>query len=144
LHIIADLINRAIVVQKLTEGRRHDSPVLEEMIDDVESVDKMAGDPAYLSRNNCDIVANKGGKTYFKPKKNVTSRQKDSQIWKDMITEWLEKTNKFLREHHIRSIIEAMIWSFKCIVGDIARCIKNKSILIEIIRKSVYSMLFGM
>ena len=27
LHIIADLVNRAIVVQKLTEGRRHDSPV---------------------------------------------------------------------------------------------------------------------
>jgi len=46
LHIIADLVNRAIVVQKLTEGRRHDSPVFKEMMDDVESVDKMTGDPA--------------------------------------------------------------------------------------------------
>jgi hypothetical protein len=41
LHIIAYLLNRAIVVQKLTEGRRHDSPVFGEMMDDVESVDKM-------------------------------------------------------------------------------------------------------
>jgi len=46
LHIIADLVNRAIVAQKLTEGRRHDSPVFKEMMDDVESVDKMTGDPA--------------------------------------------------------------------------------------------------
>ena len=78
LHIIADLVNRAIVVQKLTEGRRHDSPVFKEMMDDVESVDKMTGDPAYLSRDNCEIVANKGGKPYFKPKKNVTPKPKGS------------------------------------------------------------------
>ena len=51
LHIIADLVNRAIVAQKLTEGRRHDSPVFKEMMDDVESVDKMTGDPP-LSRDN--------------------------------------------------------------------------------------------
>ena len=62
LHIIADLVNRAIVEEKLTEGRRHD--------------------------------------------------------WKEMIVEWLEKTKQFLREYHIRSIIEAMIWLFKCIVGS--------------------------
>jgi len=62
LYIIADLVNRAIVEEKLTEGRRHD--------------------------------------------------------WKEMIVEWLEKTKKFLREYHIRSIIEAMIWSFKRIVGS--------------------------
>jgi len=135
LHIIADLVNRAIIVQKLTEERRHDSPVFEEMMDEVESVDKMAGDPAYLSRDNCEIVANKGGKPFFKPKKNVTSRPKGSQVWKDMIMEWFEKPKKFLREYHIRSIIEAMIWSFKCIVGDIVRCRKNKNILIEIILK---------
>gem|GEM_PF-3993727 len=46
LHIIADLLNRAVVVQKLTGGRRHDSPVFGEMMDEVESVDKMAGDPS--------------------------------------------------------------------------------------------------
>jgi hypothetical protein len=50
----------------MTEGRWHDSPFFEEMMDDVESVDKIAGDPAYLSRDNCEIVANKGGKPYFK------------------------------------------------------------------------------
>ena len=86
------------------------------MMDDVESVDKMTGDPAYLSRDNCEIVADKGDKTYFKPKKNVMPKPKGSRAWKEMIMEWLEK--KFLREYHIRSIIEAMIWSFKCIVGS--------------------------
>jgi len=39
-------------------------------MDDLESVDKMAGDPAYLSRDNCDILASKGGKSYFKPNPN--------------------------------------------------------------------------
>ena len=29
LHIIADSVNRATVVQKLTQGRRHDSPRLQ-------------------------------------------------------------------------------------------------------------------
>jgi len=71
LHIIADLVNRAIIAQKLTEGRRHD--------------------------------------------------------WKEMITEWLEK--KFLREYHIRSIIEAIIY-LKCIVGS---AVQDKNILAEII-----------
>ncbi|MCK4689479.1 MAG: transposase, partial [Candidatus Marinimicrobia bacterium] len=96
MHIIADLVNRAIIVQKLTEGRWHDSPVFREMMDEVEHVDKMAGDPAYLSRKKCEIVASKGGKSYFKPKKNVTSKPKGSQAWKDMIMEWLENPKKFL------------------------------------------------
>lgn len=103
LHIIADLINRAIVVQKMTEGRRHDSPVFKEMMDEVESVDKMVGDPAYLSRDNCELVSKKGGKPYFKPKKGVTTKPKGSQSWKEMIMKWLEKNRKFLREYHIRS-----------------------------------------
>jgi len=36
LHIIADLVNRAIVEEKLAEWRRH--PVFKEMMDDVEKI----------------------------------------------------------------------------------------------------------
>ena len=78
MHIIADLVNRAIVVQKLTEGRRHDSPVFKEMMDDVESVDKMTGDPAYLSRDNCEIVADKGG--VFQTKEERHAKAKESSL----------------------------------------------------------------
>jgi len=35
-------------------------------------------------------------------------------------------------EAEIQKIIEAMLWSFKCIVGDIVRFRKNKNILAEI------------
>ncbi|PXF54024.1 MAG: hypothetical protein C4B56_01085 [Candidatus Methanophagaceae archaeon] len=78
LHIIADLVNRAIVEEKLTEGRRHDSPVFKEMMDDVESVDKMTGDPAYLSRDNCEIVADKGG--VFQTKEERHAKAKESSL----------------------------------------------------------------
>jgi len=48
-----------------------------------------------------------------------------------------------LREYHVLSIIEAIIWSFKCVVGDIVRCRKNKNILIEIIlKKCVFNALW--
>ena len=73
LHIIADLVNRAIVEEKLTEGRRHDSPVFKEMMNDVESVNKMTGDPA--QQDNCEIVADKGGVFQTKEERHAKAKR---------------------------------------------------------------------
>jgi len=48
------------------------------MMDDVESVDKMTGDPAYLSRDNCEIVADKGG--VFQTKEERHAKAKESSL----------------------------------------------------------------
>ena len=51
---------------------------------------KVAGDfcadPAYLSRNICNMVATLKRTPYVKPKKNTIRNSKGSQSWKKMVS----------------------------------------------------------
>jgi len=61
---------------------------------------------------------------------NTPDRRSIKRVFERTPLEYWERL-----EAEIQKIIEAMIWSFKCIVGDIVRFRKNKNILVEIILK---------
>ncbi len=80
LHPLIALDNLAILNLGITKGTRHDSPILEKLL---KPIPKGAGDtcldPAYLSRRNCNLIANKGRTPIIKPKRNTTIRKRESQ-----------------------------------------------------------------
>lgn len=66
---------------EITDGHRHEYPVFEKLIEPLDWVNSIAGDSAYLSRKNCDLVEQKGGTPFFKPKSNVRNRSHGSFAW---------------------------------------------------------------
>jgi len=119
LHILIALTNLAILNQNITRGTRHDSPILKNLLKPIpEGVGDTCLDPAYLSRQNCSLIAMKGRTPIIKPKRNTTIRKHGSQAWRDMITLWLEDQTTFLKRYHQRSKAESVYSALKRCYGN--------------------------
>ena len=73
----------------------------------------MAGDSAFLSRRNCDLVAGVGGVARFYPKRGSTLRQKGSKAWRKMLEDLMADPQKWLEEYHRRSNVEGCFSTLK-------------------------------
>ena len=64
LHIIIALASLAIINLKVTKGTKHDSPILEKLLNHIpKGSGELCADSAYLSRRNCNLIAKKGRST---------------------------------------------------------------------------------
>ena len=119
LHLLIALTNLAILNQTITNGTRHDSPILKTLLKPIPSGGgDLCADPAYLSRRNCNLIAKKGRTPIIKPKRNTTIRKLGSQPWRDMITLWLEDQTTFLKRYHQRSKAESVYSALKRCYGN--------------------------
>ena len=95
----------------------HESPYFEFLLRETARrygrVDLVAGDSAYLSRVNCDLVAGVGGVPRFYPKKGSTLRQKGSKVWRKMLEDLTADPVKWLLEYHKRSNVEGCFSTLK-------------------------------
>ncbi|MEM4312422.1 MAG: transposase [Nitrososphaerales archaeon] len=86
LHAIVHVESKAILSIHVTKGSRNDSPYLKMML---KSIPKGEGDfcldRAYLSRENCNLISEKGRVPYIKPKSSTKVKAKGSQRWRRMI-----------------------------------------------------------
>ena len=119
LHLLIALANPAILNQTITAGTRHDSPLLKRLL---KPIPKGSGDicldPAYLSRQNCNLIAKKGHDPIIKPKLNTTIRKRGSQAWRDMMTLWFEDKATFLKRYNQRSKAESVYSALKRCYGN--------------------------
>jgi transposase len=119
LHILIALTNLAILNQNITKGTRNDSPILKRVLKPMpKGVGDTCLDSAYLSRQNCNLIASKGRTPIIKPKRNTTMRKHGSQAWRDMITLWLENKEPFLKRYHQRSKAESVYSALKRCYGN--------------------------
>ena len=95
----------------------HESPYFEVLLGETARrygrVDLVVGDSAFLSRANCDLVANVGGVPRFYPKKGSTLRQKGSKTWRVMFEALVADPQKWLLEYHKRSNVEGCFSTLK-------------------------------
>jgi len=70
-------------------------------------------DSAYLSRDNCDLIAGVGGIPRIYPKQGVTLKRKGSKAWTEMLLGFINDPQGWLREYHPRSISESAFSAFK-------------------------------
>jgi len=68
----------------------------------------MLGDALYSSRNACSTVDSYGVKPYFFLKSNVTFRAKGVESWKMMLYDFMDDTQQWLENYHMRSISESV------------------------------------
>jgi len=78
-----------------------------------ERIDFVSADSAYLSRNNCDLIADVGAVPRIYPKKGITLKRKGSKAWAKMLLSFIDDPQKWLSEYHSRSISETAFSVFK-------------------------------
>ena len=71
-------------------------------------IEIMLGDALYSNRKMCSIVDAYGIKPYFLPKVNATFRAKGVASWKAMLYEFIEETQSWMAQYHMRSISESV------------------------------------
>jgi len=137
LHALCSPENGLIYDYRISDGNAHDSPFFRPMLNSFSEVGKVAADPAYLSRENCQAVADKKGKPYIKPRINVKARSKNHPAWRRMILEFRQHTTKWLNEYHIRSFIESVFRSVKARQEDFLYSLKKRVRRLELAMKVV-------
>ncbi len=105
----------AVTITKNPEG--NESPYLEPLVIETAKkygeVDLVTGDAAYISRENCNIIASIGAIPRIYPKKGISLRQKGSKAWTDMLLCFITDPQKWLEEYHSRSISETANSTYK-------------------------------
>ncbi|KXB03098.1 hypothetical protein AKJ47_02845 [candidate division MSBL1 archaeon SCGC-AAA261G05] len=102
-------------------------PLLEETAETYSAVDRVSGDAAYLSRGNCDLVESVGGIPRFYLKKGITLKREGSWAWTEMLLNFMEDPQQWLREYHSRSNVESGFSTFKRdFLAPLRKCIHRR------------------
>jgi len=95
----------------------NDSPYLKPILVQIRQlyrdVSVIAADPAFLSRMNCASIAQLGAKPRIMPKGNVSMKAKGVKAWRDMLIDFTQQTERWLRDYHTRSIAETVSSTMK-------------------------------
>ena len=95
----------------------NDSPYLKPILGQIrqlyDDVSLIVADPAFLSRENCASIAELGAKPRIMPKGNVSLKAKGFKAWRDMLIEFTQQTESWLRDYHTRSIAETVSSTMK-------------------------------
>ena len=83
-------------------------PILGQIRELYDHVRLIAADSAFLSRENCASIAELGAKPRIMPKGNVTFRAGGVKAWRQMLREFTEDTQRWLRDYHTRSVMETV------------------------------------
>lgn len=83
-------------------------PLLEQVVELYAMVAKVCMDSGLLSRENCTLIEKTGAIPRILPKKGVSIKTKGSPAWRRMMVEFVEETQRWLREYHSRSIVETV------------------------------------
>ena len=83
-------------------------PILRQIVQLYDHVRLITADSAFLSRENCASIAELGAKPRIMPKRNVTFRAGGAEAWRQMLREFTEDTQRWLRDYHTRSVMETV------------------------------------
>lgn len=111
---------------KITAYRRNDCPFFKVLLKPFEFLGIVSADKGYLSRENFQLVADKGGRAFipFKKgkKKSSTPTPKSCPAWKAAFYFWKTLNGIYMAIYHQRSRIECVFSSLKRRYGDRLYC----------------------
>lgn len=113
LHIVIDINTGIIHHFTTTNWRRHDSREFKKLIAALPKIAIALGDKAYSSRENCQIVVERGGKPYLIFKENAKGLAKGNSAWKISFHEYKKNTKEWMNTYHLRSVVESVFSSIK-------------------------------
>lgn len=89
------------------------APLLQETTSNYSSIELVCLDRGYLSRDNCDLIEEVGAVPRIYPKKGTTLKRKGSWVWAEMLLDFIEDPQRWLRDYHLRSISETVFSAYK-------------------------------
>ena len=89
------------------------APLLEETASSYSSIELVSLDRGYLSRNNCDLIEGVGAVPRIYPKEGTTLKRRGSWAWTEMLLDFMEDPQQWLRDYHLRSISETVFSTYK-------------------------------
>ncbi len=104
-------------------------------------VAKVCLDSGLLSRENCDLIEKmKKAMPRILPKTNSSLKARGSQAWKRMMLEFIEDTQRWLREYHSRSIVETVNSTMKRLFGPLMKKLVERKATEILARIVVYNI----
>jgi hypothetical protein len=99
-------------------------------------------DSGYLSVENCRLIVGKGGTPFIRPKRNSTGWTRSKKIiygnpYYDMMERYKENPDKWMKQYHQRSVIEAVFSGLKRRLGGSVASMKRGIQQIEIALKII-------
>ena len=85
------------------------SPLLQETTNNYSSIKLVCLDEAFLSRDNCNLIHEIGAVPRIGFKRGITLKRKGSWAWTEMLLNFMEDPQQWLREYHLRSISETVL-----------------------------------
>ena len=120
LHITTGVVSGIIAAARVTNSNEHDSIHFDHLVRKSSETFKMlevCADAGYLSRMNCQLIEELGGKPFIMPKSNTKLTRircfRDGTAWNKMIKLWRDHKEEFLQHYHKRSNVESTFSSMK-------------------------------
>lgn len=126
LHAAIEMKWRSIVSFHFTRVRVHEATQLEKLLEPLWELGNVYADSGYLSVNNCWVIKEKGGTPYIRPKKTTTGKRNNGRAFTEMIEEYKENKEDWMKKYHQRSNIEAVFSSLKRKLGGYVTSIKRR------------------
>jgi hypothetical protein len=124
VHITTGIKSNVVTALNVETKSGKDNKILREHVDKTSRhfpIGDWSGDGMYWAKLNCDKVAEKGGKPYFKCKTGKTAwngKQDGHPAWKKMNLENNHDKENYDKHYHKRSNVESTNHSKKMIHGD--------------------------
>jgi len=147
LHIVVDIQRGYVLDFHITDSKRNDCPILKKLLRNIDNIKKLVADAGYLSRENCILVGERGGKPYIWVKKNSTKKPKNAVEWKVMINCFIKHKGGFKKAYHCRSFVESVFSSIKKRWGEklksINKWFQRKELAIKVICYNIKEYLYN-
>ena len=143
LHAAIEMRWRAIISFHFTRTYVHEVTQLEKLLEPLYDLGDVYADSGYLSKKNCSLIKGKGGIPFIHPKKNTTGKGLHAKqiIYGDSFTEMIEEykndQNTWMKKYHQRSNIESVFSALKRKLGGYVSSIKRSVQQIEIALKII-------
>lgn len=127
-HAICGVVTNIITSIEITDGYVNDSTKFGSLVKNTAKnffLEEVSADKAYLSRENMNLVYEKGASPYIPFKSNVTGNSRGSLIWGKMYKEFKEQNDLFMKHYHKRSNIESTFSMIKARFGNNVRSVKE-------------------
>lgn len=128
-----------------------DGPQFRRLLKLLKEIELAIGDGAYLSRKNCNVVEEKGGKAIFhigeKEALRITAKTKGSPEWKRMVEFFRENPEAYEALYHMRSFVESVISSIKkrwrSFLRSKSKRMQKKELALKVISYNVKQVLYN-
>ena len=142
LHAAIDMQWRAIISFHFTRTYVHEVTQLEPLLKPLWDLGNVYADSGYLSVKNCRLIVGKGGTPFIRPKRNSTGWIPGKKIihgnpYYDMMELYKKDPERWMKQYHQRSVIEAVFSGLKRRLGGSVASIKRGVQQVEIALKII-------